>query len=81
MMKQFVAIIWSFGQIFLSCELGERVSNQFYALNDALYQSDWYLFPDELQRMLPTLLMATQRQVVPRGFGNLLCIRESFQKV
>lgn len=81
LMKPLIVAFWSFFSIFLFCELGEHVSGQFNDLNDAIYQSEWYAFPIEVQRMLPILLMATQHQVVLQGFGNLSCIRESFKKV
>lgn len=76
-----ITLFWSVFPIYLFSDLGEDVSNHFYELNDTIYQSEWYAFPIEVQRMLPILLMTTQKQVVPRGFGNLLCIRESFKKV
>lgn len=72
---------WSFYLIFLFCNLGENICNEFEELNDILYQSEWYSFPNEVQRILPILLTASQEPVVLRGFGNLLCIRESFKRV
>lgn len=86
---------WSFGRldstifpnffvifsIALFCDLGEAVSNKFDELNDVLYRSEWNTFSIGVQRTLPIILMATQQKVVPRGFGNLICFRQSFKKV
>lgn len=81
LMKPLLMVFWSFFVIYLFCELGERVSSQFDELSDAIYQSEWYEFPMDVRRVLPILMMAAQKQVVPRGFGNLLCTREFFKKV
>lgn len=75
-----IFIFWSIFPIFLFCNLGEDVSSEFAGLNNALYQGNWYTFPNEVQRIMPILLIATQQQVVPRGFGNLLCLRQFFSK-
>ena len=57
------------------------VTGSFADLNDAIYQLDWYTFPSEIQRMLPTLMINAQQEVNIKGFGNVLCTRETFQKV
>ena len=48
---------------------------------DIIHQSDWYTFPDRIQSMLPTVIMAAQEPVVLQAFGELSCTRESFKKV
>ena len=57
------------------------VTGSFADLNDAIYQLDWYTFPSEIQRMLPTLLMNAQQEVIIKGFGNMICKRETFKTV
>lgn len=81
MIRHIFLIFWSFFSIAQFCDLGEDVSNKFDELNDVLYQSEWYTFSIGVQQTLPIILMATQQQVVPRGFGNLICFRQSFNKV
>lgn len=74
-------VFWSFFAISVFCELGEKISGQFDELDEAIYQSDWYEFPTKVQRVLPIIMMTTQQTTVPCGYGNLPCIRESFQRV
>lgn len=74
-------VIWSFGITLFFCEFGERVRNEFEGLNDMIDELDWYLFPMEIQRMLPIIMIAAQKPVVIRGFGNIACVREVFRKV
>lgn len=63
------------------CDLGESVSNGFDALDEAVCSGNWYTFPIEIQRILPTILLATQKPVLLRGFGNIPCLRETYRKV
>lgn len=79
--QQISYMFWSFGLIFILCNFGQKLTNQFDELNDALYMCDWYSFPLENQRMLPTILIATQQSVALKGFGNILCSRETSKSV
>lgn len=63
------------------CHYGENVTSQFDTINYAIYDCDWYLFPNEVQRILPTVMMSTQKQMVLRGLGNVVCTREAFKRV
>lgn len=72
---------WSFIIIFFFCESGERLSGKFEAIDDELYECDWYLFPMEIQRMVLILLSGTHAPVLLRGFGNIVCTREAFKDV
>lgn len=72
---------WSFISIFFFCELGEQVTSRFEQFNDELDQCCWYLFPIDLQRMIPTVMANTQDNTIIHGFGNTLCTRLSFNKV
>ena len=72
---------WSFAFMYLFCEFGERVSNGFDELNDAIYQSDWYTLPLHIKRMLPTVILAAQQPIGIRIFGSIRCSRETFKKV
>lgn len=46
-----------------------------------IYQTDWYLYPMELKKILPTIINVTQKSVVIKGFGTMAADRESFKKV
>lgn len=67
--------------IFLFCNFGEDITTQFKAIDHEIYECDWYLFPRKAQRILPTLVLSTQRPVIFRGFGNVVCTREAFKRV
>lgn len=71
----------AFGICFLSCEIGQRDTNAFEANEKILQESDWYLFPMELQRNLPIIWAIAQKSVTIQCFGRILCNRESFKKV
>lgn len=70
-----------FGIIFLTCELSQRGSDIFVEINDEANTLDWYMFPDKIQRMLPTILIVTQQPVEFECFGSISCNRGSFKEV
>lgn len=72
---------WSLDLVFIICEFGERACNGFDKLYDETCQLDWYSFPIEVQGMLPIVMIATQQPVVIRGFGNIQCTRNVFNRV
>lgn len=72
---------WTILQIFIFCELGDRITDQFNKIPNAIYHRNWYTFLKEIQRMIPMILMAAQQPVALQGFANLKFIRESFRKV
>lgn len=67
--------------IFFFCILGEMVTNQFEMFNDELSQCNWYVLPFELQKIMIIVIVNAQRETVIRGFGNILCTRQTFKKV
>lgn len=66
---------------FIPCDLGHRMSSNLWEINDSMDQYDWYLYPEEILKMLPMILMGVQKPVEVEGFGSFKCNRESFQKV
>lgn len=75
------AIFWSFGFILFYCEFGERVSNAFEEIHDTITRFEWYMFPVEMQKLLPIMLIVAEHDVPVEVFGNLTCCREIFKKV
>lgn len=67
--------------IFLLCECGERVTGHYNAIDRVICECDWYSFPHDVQKMLPIVMMSTQRPVSLKGFGNIFFIRETFKMV
>lgn len=67
--------------VFISCELGQRMSDSFDKINFTIDQLDWYLFPIKIQRMLPMIIEIAQEPVELECFGSIACIREVFKNV
>lgn len=72
---------FSFGLVFIYCEIGEQVTARFDEINDTFYEMDWQLFPIATQRMMPTILMVAQNPVRFNGYGNIPAVRGTFKKV
>lgn len=67
----------------LTCSkrVGQRVTDEFEKLNHEINEFDWYLFPPQIQRLLPIIMIWTQQEVEFECFGSILCTRETFKKV
>lgn len=72
---------WAFAFVVFFCEFGHRVFNAFDDLNIAIDQFDWFLFPIEIQKMLPLVMSGCQKPCCIKGFGDFLCIRDTSKKV
>lgn len=70
---------WSFIQIFLICELGERLTGQFDEIATEIFRSNWYTFPMDVKKALPLFIKGAQIPVVLNGLGHILCTREAFK--
>lgn len=78
----FMNMLWVLFLLFVACELGERVSNEFVELDDTICLFNWYKFPQNVCRDLPFIQMCTQQPVRINVFGKKIsCTREIFQKV
>lgn len=63
------------------CEFGERLSERFNIINDEILDWDVYIYPKNIQKILPIILYGTQKSVALSGFGNIQCTRDTFKKV
>lgn len=81
LIRPIILIFWSFGAIVFWSETGQMMSNNLEEMKDILWQSEWYSFPIEIQRMLPMAVANTQRPILVHGFGNLLFHRQSIKQV
>lgn len=73
--------LWASGSVFFSCELGHRFSDAVDGVNDEFCKTKWYLFPIEIQRLLPTLMLCIQKPVAIKCFGNVRASREQYKMV
>lgn len=74
-------VFYAFGMIFLVCELCQRASDEFEKIGDIIGEFHWYLFPDELTHLLPTIIAVAQQPVGIDCFGSMKCTRDSFKRV
>lgn len=80
-LKLSVEMFWAFGAIFIATELCERVNESYDEINYVVNQFDWYLFPIEIQKMLPTIIINTQKPIIFECFGSIRFSRETFKNV
>lgn len=74
-------IFYAFSSLFLACELGQRMNLAFVECNDMIDQFGWYLFPAEIQRILPIIMNFAQQPTEIKCFGSVACNREIFKSV
>lgn len=80
-----ITSIWfvfnAFSTACIACELGQRTSGAFEEIEDMIGQYHWYLFPDEVKRILPIILMGAQQSAEWECFGSFSCNRDTLKKV
>lgn len=76
-----VRTCYAFGLVFTICGLGQSLSNDFDEIAEIFEQYDWYLFSDEINQMLLTILLILQQPMALACFGSLKCGHEAFKKV
>lgn len=76
-----IEIFCAFASVSIPCELGDRLSSAFSVISDLIDQFKWYRFPIEVQRMLPIILITTQRPIAIECFGSILCVRAALKSV
>lgn len=81
MIPSAIGLFWSLALFYSFCQFGQRLTDHFSELEMAISECDWYLFPEETQRILPIIIVAYQRHVTLQGFGNVSCTRETFKQV
>lgn len=74
-------VFYAYAVIFSFCECGEMITSQFNMFREKLGRCKWYLFPIEMQQMLVVVTANAQHPTILCGFGNTVCIRESFKMV
>ena len=67
--------------VFFLCEICQQFTNLFEKITDLLQQSKWYLFPNEVQRLLPIIIINAQQPIVIGCFGMVQGSRDQFKQV
>lgn len=71
-------VVFSIG---VACEFGELACELFDAIDQTIDGIDWYLYPWEVQRMLPTIMIRTKIGIKVKLFGTTTASRETFKQV
>ena len=74
-------MFWSFGVVFLICELGHRMTETFGGIDLVIAELNWYLFPAKMWCMLPILITIAQQPARFGVFGSISCSRVDFKEV
>lgn len=80
-MESILYAVWSFGLVFVACEISQRSCDALNEMDDDIGQLDWYMYPAEIQRMLPIIMENSQQPVIIKCFGSFPCSRETFKEV
>lgn len=73
--------IWALSLELVVCEFGQRMSDEYEGVEDALIRLDWYQLPTDNQRLLPIMFMYCQEPLILLFFGCLSVSRWQFKKV
>lgn len=66
--------------VFVVCDLCERATSLVGEI-DVIGELNWYTFPHEMQKVLPTILRMSQQPCELKFFGQLSCSRDTYKKV
>lgn len=67
--------------VFMVCEIGERMKNEFDIFYETLVQSNWYTYPIEMRQIFAIVLQNAQKPVIVQGFASTFCVRDYFRMV
>lgn len=65
----------------LLCYSGQRLNNEYSALNESMYNISWYLCSVKFQQTLKLGITISQKPVNMHGFADFRCSYEMFKKV
>lgn len=74
-------MFWTCAVIFISCEIGELVTQQFEKIHAEFGQCNWYLYPIGMRKLFVIFLSNVQQPTLIRGFGNILYARSKVKEV
>lgn len=77
----FVETIYAFGFLFVVCELCQRLTNEFDKVDEMINGIDWFSFPMEIQRLMPTFIGISWQPIEIKVFGSITNSRETFKQV
>lgn len=81
MVLSIVQVVWSLSLAFVPCEIGERLTAAFIAIFEDLCALDWYMYPIEMQKVLPLIMLNAHELITIECFGEISCTRDVFKSV
>lgn len=67
--------------VFVSCELGQWLTDTVDGIHATIEQFNWYLLPVRVRRMLLLIIVVVQQPVEVECFGSIKCTRDVFKSV
>lgn len=67
--------------MFILCQFGQQLSDQFASFEHTIFECNWYLFPLDVVHLYKTVMMVSQEPVELKGFANVYCTLETFKNV
>lgn len=67
--------------LFQFCHFGNRVTQRYEDVGDAVYRMAWYALPLDMQKRLPVSIAISQKRVYVRGGADIKSTRELFIQV
>lgn len=74
-------LLFTLTLLFVSCELGNRMSNEFEYINDQIHQFDWHMLSLETQQLLPIITMSVDQPIGIPCIGSIMCNLNTFKTV
>lgn len=81
LLQSFMNLLGNYFVLLFTCEIFQYACDEFNKIDDTVEQFDWYLYPEEIKRMLPTVMIMVQQPLEFNCFGSLTCCRETDKKV
>lgn len=76
-----ICIICASAWPFLFCYFATLASERILTVGQTTFNSNWYMFPPELQKYLILIIARSQKPVYFNGFGLVHCTLETLAKV
>ena len=77
----YILVLWALILLFILCDFGQKLTNQFELLEDEMYNCKWYLFPMKMRLTFAFAMMNVQELATFQGLGNIELSRETSKKV
>lgn len=76
-----MAVSWTFTFIFMVCEPGEHVTQDFNAFDKEVEQCYFYMLQNPMKRLYLIFLLDTQQSINIQCYGRILCTRNTLKQV